>query len=309
MMQIIKRLIKPLVFPALRKLLKIYNWTLFQLWKEANGVEFLPIETDEGVKFPRAEVSLEAGSALYTEDSPKIFLNVDSIIFPHVLVNKQWDFENIETFLDRISSPAVGLIDIGANVGLFTRQSMIACPKISHAYCFEPNKGNFDLLTRNLETFPETSLYNLGISERNETAQLFVDMENSGNLSMHKEAMLDHQYAVENIEFISPNSPNAPFSSISRMHGSVVYKSDTQGADELILTCFDLEFWDNVECAMIEVYGISGKRVDYDCLKEIVRQKFSRIYSYRHSSYIDFDEYWKLSQAEDNECDDIILLK
>lgn len=307
MEKLIKDFIKKCIAPVIKKILKIYNWYFFNMWQKANNIKFLPIETEEGVCFPRAKIDLDKKSTLFREDSPHLYLNMDTIIFPQVLVKQQWDYSTVKTFIDSIVSNDVGLIDIGANVGLFSRQALIASPKIKHAYCFEPNKSNYQLLKKNLEPFGTVDTYNVGISDKDGTVEFFVDTTNSGNLSVNKDAMLDYQYAVEKIDLIHPNSINSPFPEIMQNHQTFVYKSDTQGLDESIFSSFDINFWDKVECALLEIYRLPGKQVDYEKIEEIFNHCFTRIFSLNRKEFIGFDEFREYSKGEDEAYDDFIL--
>jgi FkbM family methyltransferase len=59
------------------------------------------------------------------------------------------------------------MIDIGANIGIFARPS---AERFEHVICFEPVLKNFEVLQKNLETYSNVELYNLGLSDRDQTA-------------------------------------------------------------------------------------------------------------------------------------------
>ena len=59
------------------------------------------------------------------------------------------------------------MIDIGANIGIFARPS---AERFEHVICFEPVLKNFEVLQKNLETYSNVELHNLGLSDRDQTA-------------------------------------------------------------------------------------------------------------------------------------------
>ena len=59
------------------------------------------------------------------------------------------------------------MIDIGANIGIFARPS---AEQFEHVICFEPVLKNFEVLQKNLENYNNVELYNLGLSDRDQTA-------------------------------------------------------------------------------------------------------------------------------------------
>jgi FkbM family methyltransferase len=59
------------------------------------------------------------------------------------------------------------MIDVGANIGIFARPS---AERFEHVICFEPVLKNFEVLQKNLENYSNVELYNLGLSDRDQTA-------------------------------------------------------------------------------------------------------------------------------------------
>ena len=59
------------------------------------------------------------------------------------------------------------MIDIGANIGIFARPS---AEQFEHVICFEPVFKNFEVLQKNLETYSNVELHNLGLGDRDQTA-------------------------------------------------------------------------------------------------------------------------------------------
>ena len=60
------------------------------------------------------------------------------------------------------------MIDIGANIGIFARPS---AEQFERVICFEPVTKIFEVLQKNLESYNNVELYNLGISDRPQTVK------------------------------------------------------------------------------------------------------------------------------------------
>ena len=102
--------------------------------------------------------------------SSSLFLKCDGIIAYYVLVDKCWDKKKIEFFIRSLkekNTQQVDVIDIGANMGLISRQLLcVADSSISKIYCYEPNKIHFECLIKNLKTFQHIKLHNHAVGNR-----------------------------------------------------------------------------------------------------------------------------------------------
>jgi FkbM family methyltransferase len=309
MSKIIKNTIKLLLSPILSNIMKRYSWYTFRLWQIANKIEFSPLVTKKSVLFSHAKLTLNESSPLYTESAKKLYVNVDEIIFPQIITHQEWSTNNNKTLLSYLRGEKIGLIDVGANVGLFTRQMLIASKKISHAYCFEPKISNFELAAANLKSFTNVSLFNFGLADENKTIDVNIDFTNSGNISLNKKAILNTVYGTEKIKIRCPDVSKEPFATIITNHNSLAYKSDTQGLDEIIFTHLGTHLWKKIECAMIEIYRIPDKKIDYENMNEIFKAHFSKIYSINKNSFLEFSEYVTYSNGTDGTFDDILFIK
>ena len=72
----------------------------------------------------------------------------------HVAINQEWEQEKPKFFKEltkkRVDDGIVTLVDIGANVGLFTRLCLISLRQKAHAYCYEADATNYKYLELNL---------------------------------------------------------------------------------------------------------------------------------------------------------------
>jgi len=309
MSKIFKDIIKFLFNPCLSSLMKKYSWHTFRLWQMANKIEFTPIAMNQSVLFSHAKLYLKESSPLYTESAKDLFINIDETIFPQIITHQEWGTSNNKKILGHLEGNNVGLIDVGANVGLFTRQMLIASKNITHAYCFEPKISNFELATANLKSFTNVTLFNFGLAEANKTIDVSINLTNSGNISLDKNAILNTSCLTEKVEIRRPDIQKEPFTSIIKNHNSLAYKSDTEGLDEIIFTHLGANFWEKIECAMLEISRIPDKKTDYENMNEIFKNHFSKIFSTNKDSFIEFSEYVAYSSGTDRHFDDILFIK
>lgn len=114
---------------------------------------------------------------------------------------------------------------------------------------------------------------------------------------------------TEKVEIRRPDISKKPFASIINNHNSLVYKSDTEGLDEIIFTYLGTKFWEKIECAMLEISRIPDKKTDYENMNEIFKNHFSKIFSTNKNSFIEFSEYVAYSNGTDRQFDDILFIK
>lgn len=91
----------------------------------------------------------------------------------------------IETFRTQVQAGDV-VLDIGANIGLYT---VIAAGRVGEAgavFSFEPEDENYALLTKNIKAnnFTNTQAVNCAVSNENGTATLSLAEDNKGNHSL-----------------------------------------------------------------------------------------------------------------------------
>ena len=102
-------------------------------------------------------------NCLLGKKKDKIYLVPDEIITPYVLKNACWDYEIIHFLKKNIKNNNNIFIDIGANVGLITKQLLRTNVKIKKFFCFEPDKNSFECLKQNLSRSKIISIYNFGL--------------------------------------------------------------------------------------------------------------------------------------------------
>tara|TARA_B100000131_G_scaffold85885_1_gene82822 strand:+ start:354 stop:1262 length:909 start_codon:yes stop_codon:yes gene_type:complete len=205
--------------------------------------------------------------------SSSLFLRCDGIIAYFVLVDKSWDEKKIQFFiksLDGKNTSQVDVIDIGANIGLISRQLLcVADSSISKIYCYEPNKDNYDILEKNLSYSSKVITNNFALGSKNEVRELFLDNTNCGNYSLLKEAVPSED--IRSKTTVDVQSVEDQLDEWSKSENQIFWKSDTQGMDEKIATLLPLEFWnDKIYAASLELWKIPGKDFDLDLFEKII---------------------------------------
>ena len=108
----------------------------------------------------------------------------DDFIYKHSIeINKLWDEEIVDAVLDHISDNS-DILDIGANIGLITLGILTRAKerkkKISHIHCFECDPKLIPLLTFNISSFDNVSIYPFAISNKQELCQITSHEYNMG---------------------------------------------------------------------------------------------------------------------------------
>ncbi|MBV6467665.1 MAG: hypothetical protein PGMFKBFP_03034 [Anaerolineales bacterium] len=162
--------------------------------------------------------------------------------FLHIRVpitRNEYDQADINTYeadlLDALASevtklPApVTLIDVGADIGLFTLRMLARFPSFSSIFAFEPNSEGFPWLEFNLSRLPSSI-------ERRAYQAAIADFRGRGRLVMPEPGFSPGIVANHTQEFIEP-SPEGPVevmmldSLTLPSNGSLVMKIDVEGGE------------------------------------------------------------------------------
>ena len=100
-----------------------------------------------------------------------------------ILIDKSWDTVK-QKFIKKIThnlSESLTLIDVGANIGLFSRQCLNILNNLNNIYLYEPHLYNFNLLKRNLSQIEKINFNNFGLGKTDCIMDFFLDSNNIGN--------------------------------------------------------------------------------------------------------------------------------
>ena len=190
-----------------------------------------------------------------------IKLFFDQIITPNVIKNGSWDIF-IVNFIKKFSKKKISysFIDVGANIGLMSRQILNAGIKIKSIFCFEPEINNFLLLKKNVGFFKESFFFNfaLGNTKKDKT-KLYLDPLNKGNYSLSKQN-IKKEYCY--IKIISANTIIKKIIRNNRVN-NIIYKSDTQGKDIKIFLSLDADILKKIKIICIEISNFNFDKIDF----------------------------------------------
>jgi FkbM family methyltransferase len=190
-----------------------------------------------------------------------IKLFFDQIITPNVIKNGSWDIF-IVNFIKKFSKKKISysFIDVGANIGLMSRQILNAGIKINSIFCFEPEINNFLLLKKNVGFFKESFFFNFALGNTNkDKAKLYLDSLNKGNYSLSKQN-IKREYC--NIKIISANTIIKKIIRNNRVN-NIIYKSDTQGKDIEIFLSLDSDILKKIKIICIEISNFNFDKIDF----------------------------------------------
>ena len=219
-------------------------------------------------------VRLASHSPLYRANGGELVdLVVDDVLAPHVLASHQWQSEEVDFLrMHGMRQPCV-LVDVGANIGLVTRQLLHQTPQIAAAVCFEPHPQNFHYLRRNLKHLEQCYLQQTALGPFEGELVFFEDTHNIGNYSLNADAMQGKEHRTSVVRCTKATMENlvAPLPESVR-HLPILWKSDTQGFDETIVTMLPDEFWSKVRAGVMEIWRIDRPAFDAHRLASILRE-------------------------------------
>jgi FkbM family methyltransferase len=187
-----------------------------------------------------------------------ILLPFDKAMFPSIVADNGWALETLE-FLEQRIDPASTYVtvDIGANVGLYTRQIALRFPNLRCCLCIEAEPANFRALQYNVAKLlgDRGILWNVALSDSDGEARFFRDGTNFGNYSLNNHAIRGQPFDTITVQSVATDR-------WMRAHirlepdDRLVWKSDTQGYDELIISLTPLDIWNRVDVAIVELWRI-----------------------------------------------------
>jgi FkbM family methyltransferase len=206
----------------------------------------------------RLEFAPRDGSPLQVQDGSTVKLICDYVMGPTALRRHCWQLSELE-FAKRLNLSGelpITLVDVGANMGLFSRQLLIALPAISKVFCYEPEHENFDCLSHNLAPFADkVEMIEAAVTKSRGEAEFYLDGYNSGNFSLALSAMPKrHKKTIVKTVNVADEC-TAWLGGGSR----IFYKSDTEGFDEWIATLIAPAVWARTVAGIMELWRIPGR--------------------------------------------------
>ena len=201
----------------------------------------------------------------------KIQTRIDQMITPNILKKGQWDYFIIKFICKYIKNKAnqFSFIDLGSNIGLITRQLYLKKPDIKNFHCIEPEKENYNILLNNLDSIKNVYTYNYALTNQESgIKKIYLNKNNFGDFSLLKNFNKTTTY-------INTLNASSFFNKIISKHkiNKIIYKSDTQGFDEMIVLSLSKKILDKIDMMILEISN-------FNYLKKNILQFFTLIENY-----------------------------
>ena len=205
------------------------------------------------------------------QKNENIILPIDNIILPSVLKTGAWENHIIKLVKKYSKNRRFIILDIGANIGLISRQVINSKINISKVFCFEPDKEKVKFIKHNLSKYKNIKIMNYGLGKKDINLKLYKNIYNFGDTSFIKKTSNFSKAKVKNIN-------NFFMKNLSSNKLPIIYKSDTQGMDEEIILSLKEKFIKNIEILIIE---ISNNKVIFKNMN-----KFNKLINFFSKFYI-----------------------
>ena len=201
----------------------------------------------------------------------KIQTRIDQIITPNILKKGKWDYFIIKFICKYIKNKTnqFSFIDLGSNIGLITRQLYLKKPDIKNFHCIEPEKENYNILLNNLDSVKNVYTYNCALTNQESgIKKMYLNKNNFGDFSLLKNSNKTTTY-------INTLNASSFFNKIISKHkiNKIIYKSDTQGLDEMIVLSLSKKILDKIDMMILEISN-------FNYLKKNILQFFALIENY-----------------------------
>jgi FkbM family methyltransferase len=154
-------------------------------------------------------------------------------------------------------------IDIGANVGLISKQISNIAKKRAYIHCFEPNMLNFNCLELNVGKI--ATCYNFGLSNKNEKKTLYKLNDNHGHSTFLVNSSFDAKEECDlkdiNIEL------NKIIKDRKNSKTKIVLKIDTEGYDLFLISVLKKEILNKIDLICFEYSNSDFKEFNQKILQ------------------------------------------
>jgi len=256
-------------------------------------------------------VRLSPTSPLYSAAGGEIVeLPLDQVIAPVVLKRGAWQAEEIELIATYAPPQPSVLFDVGANIGLVTRQLLHRLPTIETAVCFEPHPDNFLYMKRNLEHLPRCVLVNAALGAKEDELTLYEDVHNAGNCSLNPGAIANANCRTTKIRCL-PVSDDLLLERVppALRDAPIVWKSDTQGYDETIMCRLSDDFWRRVHVCVFEILRIARPAYDPSRFAAILGRFPLRRFSDEPNTPVSVADILAYAEGDDGASRDLLVAR
>ena len=223
-------------------------------------------------EFNKVVLKIKRDSA-FGKKNAFITSRIDQLITPNILKSGKWDYFIIE-FINKYclkKRSKFNFVDVGANIGLISLQLINTNRYIKNYFCVEPDIQNYNILKENLSVNKTNNIntYNYALVDgKNKKKQkIFIDKSNFGNYSLIKK----NNYQID---YVKSYNAKKFLNRIINKYGSYkfIYKSDTQGYDEIILLSLGSNIIKRFKILILEISNFDFLARNIDKFIEILDQ-------------------------------------
>lgn len=252
----------------------------------------------------------ESTSPLYLVDENARSLNLhiplDTYIGMETLLTKQYFPQTIHMMNELIQNEKQSyvLIDIGANIGLYARQCISILKKINKVFAYEPHPNNYSLLLKNLANINDVEANMFGLGAETSNFEFYLDPKNNGNYSLNKNAMSE-AHAMITVDVKNAGEESRKW--MNSCETDFIYKSDTQGHDETIVSAIDPLFWSRVKCGVLELWRIEGKEYNVDAFVRMLDSFPCKMFEKAPGKNVSSIEVMQFLNSNDGQSEDLLF--
>lgn len=222
--------------------------------------DFIQPQLVEELENHHKKLTFPGGFSCYVQSSP----DEAALIYNEVVVKQEY-FQNGLSIAD-----ARCVIDIGANIGIFTMAVKLKAPEAA-IYAFEPISDTFHVLEQNVRLLEcaDVYLYNVAVGSQDHGKEAFTFFPNMpGNstaipaLKDDQKPVMDHILGKETSDFLHQSEPRTAqvrtLSSIMREQGitGVDYlKIDVEGSEISVLDGIEEMHWPIFKQIVVETHS------------------------------------------------------
>lgn len=221
----------------------------------------------------RPTVKLNRKSQLGNRND-EIFIEQDDVIYRSLILAGEWGVEESE-FLASLCNQKTTLIDLGANVGLISRQLLNLTDQLSKIIVVEPRFATMQNLKSNLVDISqskkvEVEFCEFALGKFDGQSTLYTETGNIGNSSLER-GLTPNSFS----EKINTLTSETFYNHYLKSEELYILKSDLQGLDATVLNQLPREFWKRLQGGVIEIWPSEFvDKVDILSLSRILTEKF-----------------------------------
>ena len=240
----------------------------------------------------------------------------DKVIFEHLRLFGQWELaESIFLAqglknLEKRSTQNCVFLDIGANTGLITLQTMNLAETGQDAILVEPIPRHVDAIRDNLKNISKKGkvrILQFGLSNENKFQVIFSEGNNFGNSSILESVIPTGTKIRTQIEL--RKTTTFVDQELAAYDGFVI-KCDTQGLDAKILSQLAERIWHSTEAAVVEIWALEEiDSVDVAKCLELWKLFTNVSWSSKMKENIGFEEVFSFWTAKNSASRNLFLSK